>query len=130
MRRSNLTTLLYLLLVLLSGAVLGVFGYRVYITKVNAATAGPGPGRHNHAEFRQHYINEMRSRLHLTDAQVTELQQIMDATDQQFRQMRRSIDAGHRQKVLAMLDANQKAEYTKMIEERERRRRQHQKKGF
>jgi Spy/CpxP family protein refolding chaperone len=130
MRRSNFTTLLYLLLVLLSGAVLGVFANRVYMVKADAATPGPGRGPRNHAEFRKHYLDEMRSRLHLTDAQAGQLQQIMDATDQQFRQMRKSIDADHQQRVMAMLDDTQKTEYTKMIAEREKHRQQHDKKGF
>ena len=129
MRRSNFTTLLYLLLVLLSGAVLGVFANRVYMTKVDAATSVP-PRPHNHIEFRNHYIHDMRTRLHLTDAQAAQLEQIMDGTDQQFRQMRRSIDADHQHKVMAMLDDTQKAEYAKMIAEREKRRQEHDKKGF
>jgi Spy/CpxP family protein refolding chaperone len=129
MRRSNLTTLLYLLLVLLSGAVLGVFANRIYMSKVDAATSGP-PRPHNHAAFREHYLNEMRTRLHLTDAQAAQLQQIMDGTDQQFRQMRRSIDADHQHKVMAMLDDTQKAEYSKMIAEREKHRQERDKKTF
>ncbi len=129
MRRSNLTTLLYLLLVFVSGAVLGVFANRIYMTKVDAATNGPSRP-HNHGDFRKHYLDEMRTRLHLTDAQAAQLQQIMDATDQQFRQMRRSIDSDHQHKVMAMLDDTQKAEYVKMIAEREKRHQQHDKKAF
>jgi len=127
MRRSNLTTLLYLLLVFFSGAVAGGFVHRLYMMKtVSAATTGP---QHNHAEFRKRYTEEMHTRLHLTDAQMAQLQTIMDATDQRLREMHRSVEQEHAQKIMAMLNDDQKAEYTKMREEREQRRRQHQQKG-
>jgi hypothetical protein len=62
----------------------------------------------------------MRSRLHLTDAQVTQLLQIMDATGQRMHEMHKTIDDEHAQKVAAMLDDTQKAEYAKMRAEREK----------
>jgi Spy/CpxP family protein refolding chaperone len=124
MRRSNLATLLYLALVFLSGAVAGGFAHRLYMMKtVSAATTGP----RNHAEFRKRYLEEMRTRLHLTDAQAAQLQQIMDATDQRLREMRKSIDEQHTHRILAMLNDDQKAEYAKIREEREKRRQQHHK---
>lgn len=122
MRRSNLSTLLYLLLVFISGAVAGGFAHRLYMMKtVSAATSG---GPHNHAEFRKRYLGEMRTRLHLNEAQAAQLQQIMDATDQRLREMHKSIDDEHARQIIAMLNDDQKAEYAKMREEREKRRQQ------
>jgi hypothetical protein len=119
MRRSNVATLVYLLVVFASGAVVGGFANRLWMAKtVNATVNAP----HSRAELRKQYIQDMRSRLHLTDAQVTELQQIMDATGQHMHEMHKTIEDEHIRKVVAMLDDRQKAEYAKMREEREKHR--------
>jgi Spy/CpxP family protein refolding chaperone len=118
MRRSNLTMLLYLLLVFASGAVLGAFASRLYSLKT-AVNARP--------DFRRQYVEDMRSRLHLTPPQVTQLEQIMDATHQRMREARKTIDEEHAREVRAMLDDNQKAEYAKMRAEREQRHRRGEK---
>jgi uncharacterized protein YneF (UPF0154 family) len=115
MRRSNLATLLYLLVVFASGAVVGGFANRLYMAKTVTANAPP-----SHAEIRKRYLQDMRSRLHLTDAQVTQLLQIMDATGQRMHEMHKTIDDEHAQKVAAMLDDTQKAEYARMRAEREK----------
>jgi hypothetical protein len=119
MRRSNLGPLLYLLLVFVSGAVVGGFANRLYM--MNTVRAG-SPGGRNRADFRKQYVEEMRTRLHLTDPQVAELQQIMEATGQHFHELHKSIEQEHVRKVTAILTDDQKAEYAKMREERDRRR--------
>jgi len=60
----------------------------------------------------------------LTDPQIAELRQIMDATDQRMHEMHKSIKEEHIRKVVAMLDDSQKAEYAKLRAEREAKRRQ------
>jgi len=65
-------------------------------------------------------------RLHLTDAQIAELKQIMDSSDQRMRECHRTVKDQHIQKVVAMLDDSQKAEYAKMRAEREKRHQQEQ----
>lgn len=126
MRRSNLATLLYLLVVFASGAVVGGFANRLYMAKTVTATVN---APRNHAEIRKQYIQDMRSRLHLTDAQVTALQQIMDATGQRMHEMRKTIEDEHVRKVVAMLDDSQKAEYAKMRAEREKHRQEQARKN-
>jgi len=127
MRRSNLATLLYLALVFISGAVVGGFANRLYMMKsVSAASTAPK----SRADLRKHYIQDMRARLNLSDSQVTELQRIMETTGQRFEDLHKSIENEHRQKVVAILNDSQKAEYAKMIEERERRRQEQSKKGL
>jgi uncharacterized protein YneF (UPF0154 family) len=120
MRRSNVATLLYLLVVFASGAVVGGFANRLYMTKTVGATPP------SHAELNKQYIQDMRSRLHLTDPQVAELKQIMDSSDQRMRECHKTVKDEHIQKVVAMLDDSQKAEYAKMRAEREKRRQQEQ----
>ena len=115
MRRSNLTTFFYLVLVFISGAVVGGFAHRLYTMK--SVSAAPDKSTQ--------YLQEMRSRLHLSDAQVTELRQIMSATRQRFHESHRAIEDEHARQVFAMLNEDQKSEYAKMREEREKRRQQH-----
>lgn len=126
MRRSNLATLFYLAVVFVSGAVVGAFANRLYMAKSVSAVTSNGPRRH--AEIRKQYVEEMRGRLHLTPPQVTQLQQIMDATGQRMHQMHKTIEDDHVRQVVAMLDDSQKAEYAKMREEREKRRQEQSKK--
>ena len=123
MRRSNTVTLFYLAIVFVSGAVVGGFANRLYMAKsVGAVTA---PASHNHAELRRKYVKDMTERLHLNPGQITQLQQIMDDTGQRMHDSRKAIEDDHVRKVIALLDDNQKAEYAKMREERERNRQQH-----
>src|ERR1022692_3771055 len=60
MRRSNFVTLLYLLVVFASGAMVGGFANRLYMAKTVTATVNAPPSR---AELRKQYIQDMRSRL-------------------------------------------------------------------
>src|SRR5882724_5818215 len=77
MRRSTLTTGLYLALLFLSGVAVGIFGHRLYtLNSVNARANNP----RNPEEFRRRYVAEMRSRLKLTDDQVASLGPILDET--------------------------------------------------
>jgi len=120
MRRSNLAPVLYMALVFVSGAVMGGFANRLYMMRtVSASTSGM---QRRGGEFRRQYVEEMRTRLHLTEPQLTQLQQIMDSTGKKMREMHRSIEEEHVRQVTAMLDDSQKAEYAKMREERERHR--------
>ncbi|MGD0363326.1 MAG: hypothetical protein ABSC93_20785 [Bryobacteraceae bacterium] len=124
MRRSNLATLLYLLVVFASGAVVGGFANRLYMTKTVTATTVALPP--NHAELNKQYIHDMRSRLHLTDPQIAELQQIMDSSDRKMRETKKAIKDEHIRRVVAMLDDKQQAEYAKMRAEREKLRQEQQ----
>ena len=123
-RRSNTATLVYLLVVFVSGAVVGGFANRLMTKPGN-----PNPPTPSRTELRKIYINDMRSRLHLTAAQVTQLQQIADATGKRMHETHQSIQDEHIQNVNAMLDNSQKAEYTKMRAEREKRRQEQDKKN-
>jgi hypothetical protein len=126
MRRSNLATLFYLLVVFASGTVVGGFANRLYMAKSVTATVSTQPP--SRAEIRKQYIQDMRSRLHLTDAQITQLNVIMDATGQKMHDMHQSIQDEHTQKVIAILNNSQKTEYAKMRAEREKHRQEQAKK--
>lgn len=79
MKRSALATALYVTLVFLSGAIVGVFGYRLYTAKAVIASATPKP-----ADYRKHYVEEMTGRLHLSQEQVSQLGSILDETRNRY----------------------------------------------
>ena len=75
MKLSRAAIALYVSLVFASGAVLGVFGHRLYTVSSVSAKAVRNP-----EEFRKRTMAEMQTRLKLTDDQVLKLNAIMDET--------------------------------------------------
>ncbi len=125
MRRSTLTTGLYLALLFLSGVAVGIFGHRLYT--INSVNASVNP--RNPEEFRRRYVAEMRSRLKLTDDQVARLGPILDETRQRHRELVdkhrpefKAIQDEQVKKIRGILTDSQQAEYTAMLAEREKQR--------
>jgi DNA anti-recombination protein RmuC len=123
MKVSKLSTWIYLVLVFLSGALLGAFSHRLYTA--NSVSAAP----RNAEEYRRNYIQEMRTRLKLTDEQLSQLQPILDGTRQRFHAFHertkpelKAIQDDQVAKVRSILSEPQRAEYEKMREERRLRR--------
>ena len=127
MKLSRLATILYGLLVFLSGAVVGGMVYRLYtVTAVSAGEARPSPD-----EWRKKYNAEMQSRLNLSQEQMLKLNIYLDETRSLVREAQakvkpeiEQIKREQREKIKAMLNDTQKAEYVKMLEERDRREQQ------
>ena len=126
MRRTTLLTGLYLALVFLSGLVLGGFGVRLYTLKTVIASNPKTP-----EEFRRQYVAEMRSRLKLTDQQVTELLPILDETRKRYHELHeknrpalKAIQNEQVGKIRSILNDGQRGEYEKMRAEREKLRQQ------
>lgn len=103
-----------------SGVLVGALGHRYYAaTTVNAKTA---------EDFRHRYVEEMQSRLHLTPAQLTQLETILDDTKAKYKAVR---DAYHPQmmqirneqiaRVKSILTPQQIPAYDQLISEREQR---------
>ncbi len=119
--RSSVT--LYVLLVFCSGIAIGVFGHSLYTaTAVSTATS------QKPEEWRKRYIGEMEARLKLKPEQVKNLGSILDETRVRFHEVRErtkpefdSIRKQQVDKVKAILDDSQRAEYEKMRAEREAR---------
>src|SRR5260370_29803107 len=85
MKRSTLSTWVYVSLVFLSGAVVSAFAHRLYV--VNTVESA------NPDEYRRKLVDEMRSRLSLSDAQVAQLTPIFDATKARYHEVKNSCDA-------------------------------------
>ena len=125
MRRSTLTTGLYLALLFLSGIAVGVFGHRLYT--LNSVNANANP--RNPEEFRRRYVAEMRTKLKLTDDQVARLGPILDETRQRHHELVdkhrpefKAIQDEQVRKIRAILTDTQQADYTDMLAEREKQR--------
>ncbi|MBS1825352.1 MAG: hypothetical protein JST93_08535 [Acidobacteria bacterium] len=127
-KRSNPMVPLYLLLVFGSGALVGAFGYRLY--SANTVNAEQSQKKSPEA-LRQRYLKDYESRLKLNPDQMQKLVVILDETRAKYKATHDSIDpemkriaAEQRERINAMLDDTQRVEYGKMLEERERRRKQ------
>lgn len=126
MRLSRWTIALYVGLVFASGVVVGAYGHRfIDVTAVSANA------RRNPEEFRKRFTAEMKSRLNLTGDQMTKLGVVLDSTRVEFSATRNSIEPAlakirdeQHQRILAILEPAQRAEYEKMRQEREARTRQ------
>ncbi len=131
-RSSSLSAVVYLVLVFLSGALVGAFAYRLYMVgSVSSSPLAKSP-----EEYRKRAIEEMTNRLHLSPEQITSIQQVYDDTRQRFRDLHekqrpeyRVIENDQYQRILAVLTEPQRVEYQKMREERDRRREQQGPKG-
>ena len=129
MLKSKFSALLTLLLVFLSGALVGGLAYRLYNVSVVSA---PGNARRpDPEEARRHIVADMRDHLKLDAGQVDQLQQIFDQTRDQFHQMHDRMNAegqtlhnGQIEKVKAILRAEQLPLYEQWRAERERERQQ------
>lgn len=133
MQRSSWTVVTSLLVVFVSGILVGVFGHQFYTLKtVNASVNRPPEA------LRKTYVEKLQTRLHLTPDQVGKLEAILDHTHDQYHDYRER----HRDELRAMRDEQiksvheilsnqQDAEYDKVIAEQDHdeqvREQQHQK---
>jgi hypothetical protein len=123
MTRKNLPIAFYLLLVFVSGSVVGALGYRTYNPPTARGSAPPSP-----SEWRRNYIEESRSRLNLSDDQVVKLTTILDQTEARFREAREQenqaigqIRDEHVERVRTILTPEQLPKYEQLHKEREAR---------
>lgn len=123
MKRNQWTAALFAVLLFAAGIVVGALGHRYYAaTVVNAKTA---------ETFRQHYVSEMRSKLKLTPAQVSQLETILDDTKAHFKAVRDSyrpemlkIRQEQISRVKSILTPQQAPIYDQMVADHERRARE------
>jgi hypothetical protein len=116
---------LSLLLVFLSGILVGGLAYRAYILNPNRAAAAPRqPGPE---DWRKRYVDDMRTNVQLDDQQVLQLEQILDETGAAVRKnlidVRKRNEDLHTQqidRIKNMLRPEQRPLYEKLRQERER----------
>jgi hypothetical protein len=126
---SRATIALYVGLVFASGVVLGIFGHSLYaVSTIVGSTKSKNP-----EEFRKRVIAEYRSRLKLSEDQVTKLNAIMDETRARVEETRQKMHPAYQKiraeqddKIRQLLSAEQQTEFDRMHKEREERQRQKQ----
>jgi len=137
MKRTTLSTALYISLVFLSGGVVGGFAHRLYM--VNTVFTGAGANVPKPDEWRRKNVEEMRARLTLSDQQITQLTTILDTTRDRFHEVKvkwdkeakrlrqpemKAIQEDQIRQINEILSEQQRVEYEKLRAERDKRRQQ------
>jgi len=92
MANSRLSAFFSLLLVFISGAVVGVFGYRAY-THSQSVTARAPEKKQDPEDVRKQLIDEMAKEVRLDGQQVTQLGKIYDDTRERFNEFNKQRNA-------------------------------------
>jgi hypothetical protein len=125
MNLSRKTIALYVALVFVSGAALGVFGDHLYTVSAvtKAKNSKPSP-----EEFRRGYLTFMQKRLGMSDTQITQLGLILDETRARMNEIhertipeQQEIQKSQSEKIRAMLSPAQQTEYDIVVKERRER---------
>ena len=131
MPKSRFSAGAYLLLVFLSGALVGGLSYRLYAVSSVNATRDSGAPKLSPAEFRRLYIDSIRAKVNLDPHQVDQVNQILDDTRTQFDEVHaksrtdiQTIYNEQVEKITAILREDQKPAYAAFRTERERMRQQ------
>lgn len=137
MKLSRASIALYVGLVFLSGAALGVFGDKFYTAETAESAKGKGKRTPNPEEFRKGYLGYMKKELLLSDEQVGQLNGIMDETralmdDLHKRQQPEQfeIQRSQQEKIRSLFDTVQREKYDSMMKNmRERERNKNKNRG-
>ncbi|MBV9302057.1 MAG: hypothetical protein JOY62_02090 [Acidobacteriaceae bacterium] len=123
MHRSKWTAGLLALVLFCCGAGAGALAYRYF--------AGIPVSAKNAEDFRHRYISEMQSRVHLTPAQLSHLETILDETKAKYKALRDlqhpamlKIKEEQISKVKSILSPQQVRAYEQLVAEREQRMRE------
>ena len=126
MKRWNPPIALYLLLVFLSGAVVGALGYRTYKPPSASSNARVSP-----EEFRRQYLLEIKTRVNLSDEQLQKVETILEETRTRFHDARDKHNAivkqiGEEQmaKMRAILSSEQVPKAEQFWQDRDQRNKQ------
>ena len=123
----KLKAFLLVIVVFVLGLILGASVATTIVSRRLAAAESPSPrdGRH-------HMMDTFKSRLQLSPAQAEKLQVIFDDTHQQFRTLHQTVKPQYdsirdqmRNRVREMLDEKQKREFEVMVNEFEKREKEH-----
>ncbi len=126
MTRPTRVAAFYLAVVFVAGGLFGFVAHGLYTQKAARAEARPNP-----REFRERYIAKLRSDLSLEPGQVSEITAILEETNSRFREIRErmnpefeAIRTQQRQKIMALLNPEQRVKYEKLLEQWQRERQQ------
>jgi predicted secreted Zn-dependent protease len=123
MPRSRLSIALYLFLVFASGILVGIVSFRLYST--NTASANNSP--QSMSEYRKRYLDGMRTKVGVSEAQIVAITRELDETKRKFdalaaqeQPLHDKIQQDHIDEIKALLNDQQKIAYDNWRAERER----------
>lgn len=123
MPRSRISIAIYLVLVFASGIMVGLVSYRLYAA--NTASANNTP--RSMSEFRKRYLDGMRTKVGVSEAQIVEITRTLDDTKRKFdalaaeeQPLHDKIQQDHIDEIKALLNDQQKIAYDNWRAERER----------
>jgi hypothetical protein len=128
MPKTKFSAVLSLVLVFLSGILVGAVSYRLYaVNTVSTATGGRPQGvRPDPEEVRKRLVHEMQDRVKLDGTQTAKLNEIYDHTFQEFQSLKKKGDAeghqiweGQRTAIRAILRPDQIPLYEQVEKERD-----------
>ncbi|MEJ7607391.1 MAG: hypothetical protein WKF37_14280 [Bryobacteraceae bacterium] len=127
MKKSNWVITLSMAAVFLSGVLVGGFSHKFYQVKTVNAAKAPSPSKHE--DYRQKYLEELRTRLELDTTQLATANRILSETHERYTAMKKKyrpeseqIKQDHRQQLRAILNDKQRSEYELFVAERDRKR--------
>jgi len=125
MQFSRLRILVYMGLIFAAGIAAGVMAERLSSTETVSAKATPS---RSNDDWRQRYLESMRTRLRMDEAQMKQLNETLDETRVEYRLLRQiyrpqmeKIHQDQVAKILRFLRPGQVAEFQKLEREREER---------
>jgi hypothetical protein len=96
MPKSKASALLSLLLVFMSGALVGAMGHRLYVVKTVEGTSSTNipqpPPRMSPEEARRRIMADYREKVKLDDQQIEQVDQIYDQTREQFKEVQKKFN--------------------------------------
>jgi hypothetical protein len=129
MPRTRISIALYLFLVFASGIMVGLVSYRLY--SANTASANSPKSM---SEFRKRYLDGMRTKVGVSEAQIVAITRTLDETKQKYdalaaeeQPLHDKIQQDHINEVKALLNDQQKIAYDNWRAERERAKQQQSK---
>jgi hypothetical protein len=92
MPKSKFSAFLSLLLVFVSGSVVGALAHRLYMVKTAYSGSAPSPRRPDPEEVRRRIVSDLKSKVHLDNEQVTALNRMMDETNDSWHKMQKKLN--------------------------------------
>jgi peptidoglycan hydrolase CwlO-like protein len=124
MPRSRISIALYLILVFASGVLVGVVSHRLYAT-TSIASANNSP--QSMGEFRRRYLEGMRKQVGASEAQIVEINKILEDTKKKVDELAASekplhdkIQQDHIDQIKDLLNPQQRIAYDNWRAARER----------
>ena len=123
--------ILTLLAVFVAGIALGFAGNRFYARNFR------GPSSLTPQEYKAHLLSRLTKDLDLDEAQQDKVDSILDETAERFESVREAIEpeleairAERAERIAVVLNPTQRVKYEQFVEERRRRREEHQNRTF